>query len=107
MINIGSLRERITIQTPTKATSPSGERTLSWTNTATGVPARITGLSSRDLLQAQQANVVATHRIRIRFRDDITPSSRIVWRSRNLEVSGIPTPDEHRTYLDILVKEST
>jgi len=103
MIQAGRLRERVTFQAPTKSRSASGEASLTWSTIAT-VWASVDGLSARDIMQAQQANVLATHKIIVRYRDDVDHTSRIVWRGRTMEASSVI--DRHnREYLEILAKE--
>ena len=64
------------------------------------------GLSSLDIMQAQQANVIATHKIRIRFRDDVSHTHRIVWRDRTMEIASV-TERMDRQVLEILARELT
>lgn len=101
---IGQMRERVAIKSQTEVRSPSGETTLSWSTTVATVWASVTGLSSRDILQAQQANVIATHRIRIRYRPDVTHTNRLEWRGRTMEIASVVERD-NRTALEILARE--
>jgi SPP1 family predicted phage head-tail adaptor len=103
---IGRLSERVTIQAPAERRGFSGEATLSWDTTVATVWADVGGLSSRDLLQAQQANVIATHRIRIRYRADVTHLHRIVWRGRTMEIASVVDRGD-REHLEILAREVT
>jgi SPP1 family predicted phage head-tail adaptor len=80
-----------------------GEVTLSWASAGT-VWAYVEGLSSRDILQAQQANVVATHKVIIRYRASVTVQHRIVWRGKTLEIASV-TERQHRTMMEMLVRE--
>lgn len=106
MIDIGRMRERVTIKAPTEVRSRSGETTLNWDTTVATVWANVGGLSSRDILQAQQANVIATHRMRIRFRDDVTHLHRIVWRGKTMEIASVVDRGGRDT-LEILAREVT
>jgi SPP1 family predicted phage head-tail adaptor len=101
---IGSMRDRVTIKSQTEARSPSGETTFNWDTTVATVWASVNGLSSRDILQAQQANVIATHRIRIRYRADVTHLNRLIWRGRTMEIAAVVERD-NRTALEILARE--
>lgn len=104
MIDIGKMRERITIQTPTETRSRSGEATLNFDTVLATVWASVDGLSSRDILQCQQANVIATHRIRIRYRDDVVHTQRIVWRGVTMEIASV-TERNHREIIELLARE--
>lgn len=103
-MNIGPLRSRITIKSPTEVRSPSGETTLNWDTTLAEVWADVNGLSTRDILQAQQANVIASHRIRIRHLDGVTHLHRIIHKGRTMEIASV-TSREHDTIMDILARE--
>lgn len=103
---IGKLSERITIKSPQEVRSTSGETTLNWDTTLCTVWAEVGGLSSRDILQAQQANVIATHRIRIRYRADVTHLHRILWRGHTMEIASV-VDRGGRNHLEILAKEVT
>jgi SPP1 family predicted phage head-tail adaptor len=102
-VNIGKLRDRVTIQRPSESRSPSGETTLSWVTVAT-VWGSVDGLSSRDILQAQQANVVATHKIRIRYRSDVVHTDRLICDGKTMEIASVVSRD-NSTALEILAKE--
>lgn len=105
-IDIGKYNERVAIKSPTEVRSRSGETTLNWDTTLATVWANVEGLSSRDIIQAQQANVIATHRIRIRHRDDVTHTHRIVWRNRTMEIASV-TDRTDRQVLELLARELT
>lgn len=104
MIDIGKLKERVTIKSPTETRSRSGETTLNWDTTVATVWASVEGLSSRDIMQAQQANVIATHRIRMRHRSDVTHEHRIVWRGVTMEIASV-TQRQEREMLELLARE--
>lgn len=106
MIDIGKMKERVTIKSPREVRSRSGETTLNWDTTVATVWASVDGLSSRDIIQAQQANVVATHKIRIRFRDDVSHTHRIIWRDRTMEIASV-TERNDRQVLELLARELT
>jgi SPP1 family predicted phage head-tail adaptor len=104
VIDIGKFSSRVTILAPTETKSFSGESTFTWETNLGTVWAQVDGLSSRDVLQAQQANVIATHRIRIRYRDDVTHLHRIVWRGRTMELASV-VERGGRSYLEMLARE--
>lgn len=106
MIVIGRYNERVVIKSPREVRSRSGETTLNWDTTVATVWASVEGLSSRDIMQAQQANVIATHRIRIRHRDDVPHTYRIEWRGRTMEIASV-TDRNDRQVLELLARELT
>lgn len=105
-IDIGRYNERVTIKSPREIRSRSGETTLNWDTTLATVWASVEGLASRDIIQAQQANVIATHRIRIRHRHDVTHAHRIIWRNRTMEIASV-TERSDRQVVELLARELT
>lgn len=103
-IDIGKLSDRVEIKSPTEVRSRSGETTLNWDTTLATVWASVDGLSSRDIMQAQQANVIATHRIRIRKRSDVSHTHRVIWKSRTMEIASVT---ERGEMTEILARELT
>lgn len=103
MIHAGHLSERVTLQAPAESRNRMGEVTLEWSDVAT-VWASVQGLTTRDFLQAQQANVIATHRIVMRFYDGLSHDYRVVWRGRTMEVASV-MERENRTRHELLVRE--
>lgn len=102
-MNIGKMNQRVTLQSPTESKSRSGEVTLTWSD-YDETWASVDGLSSRDIMQAMQANVVATHRIRIRHRDGVSHEHRLLWRGKTMEIASVVERD-NRTALEILARE--
>lgn len=106
MINSGQMRERVLLQQPATSRTGLGTANIGWEDVAE-VWASVRGLSSREVLQAMQANSIATHEVRIRFYPGISATWRIVWRSRVLEFAGAPMERELRSQHVILCKEVT
>ena len=103
MAVVGQMRERVTIQKPVERQNPFGEATLEWEDEGT-VYASVMGVRAADYFAAQQAGVLVTHRIRIRFFPGLTHQHRLVWRGRVMEVSSI-LERETRAIHEILARE--
>ena len=104
-IPIGKLRSLVTLQHRTKTTDGSG----GWTNTYTEyakVWAQVKPLSGRETLTSLQLENPITHRIYLRYRDDIIASDRIVHRSRNFNIRSILDRDELKRYIEISAEEN-
>lgn len=104
MIDIGRMRDRVTILASTSSRTPSGQSKPVWETTVATVWAEVRGLSTKDLLQAQQANVLATHRIKIRYRSDVKHTHRLQWEGRTMEISSV-IEDPKKTVLTLLARE--
>lgn len=99
----GKLNERVTIQVPRETRNTLGESYVTWADLAT-VWARVEGMSSREVLQAMQANAIVSHKIHIRFRDGVTHEARVVWRGRTMEIASV-VERQNRTMLEIMARE--
>ncbi|AVO96996.1 TPA: phage head closure protein [Klebsiella pneumoniae] len=107
----GRLRHRITIQNFTISKTPSGQPVESWTDGKT-IWAEVKGISGRELLAAGVERADATIRVWVRFRTDISASSRLKvlngpYKDAVLNVTGPPVPDIKGTRLEILCKQGT
>ena len=61
------------------------------------------------LLDERGAEVAQTraalNAFRIRYRQDVTSKSRVVWGQRTFEVKGIVSPDLHKRFMDLACEE--
>jgi SPP1 family predicted phage head-tail adaptor len=104
---IGSLRERVTLQSETRNPDAAGGAVVSWSALAHAptVWARVEPLLGREALQAMQLKAPVSYRVTMRWRDDITAAMRLVWGARVLNIRSIINPDERRRYIEILCEE--
>lgn len=105
MIHAGMMRERVLLQRPATNRTGTGSTNLEWEDVAE-VWASVLGLTSREILQAMQANAVISHKVRIRYFPSIEHTWRMVWRGRVMEISSI-VEREVRAIHEILAKEVT
>lgn len=88
-IEAGKLRHRITIQAPGLVQdSTTGEIRTEWTDVAT-VWAEITDLSVKEYLAAQSAQSEVSTRVRIRFREGVNATMRIIHRGDIYNIHGV------------------
>ena len=104
-VRIGALRHRVTFQRLTVTQDDYGGTVKSWVDHAT-VWAVVEYLSGRELWQAQQANSEASGRVRIRHREDIEPTMRIVHGSKYLEIITVLPVDSKDREMHLLFKEA-
>ncbi|MFS6936252.1 phage head closure protein [Klebsiella oxytoca] len=107
----GRLRHRVTIQNFTTSRTPSGQPVEKWEDGKT-IWAEVKGISGRELLAAGVEHADATIRVWVRFRSDISATSRLKVRTGPfkgavLNVTGPPVPDIKGTRLEILCKQGT
>lgn len=104
-MRIGALDKRIVLQYSTRVPDGMGGFTVTWVDAAT-VWAAIWPVSASETIQANQATMTITHRIRIRYRAVLRAGWRISYAGRYFNVVSIIDPDTAHRWLDVLVKES-
>ncbi|MBI6132322.1 phage head closure protein [Serratia marcescens] len=104
----GKLRHRITLQKPEKVQNPdNGEMEDAWLDLTT-IWAEVVPLSSREFVAAQAMQNAVTTRITIRYRQDIQPKYRILFRGKIFNIEGILSdPKSGLEYLTLPCSEGT
>jgi SPP1 family predicted phage head-tail adaptor len=87
-LDIGRMRERVTVQQATERRNSLGETTLEWATFAERW-ASVEGVTAREALGAGQLEVSITHRVRLRYIDGLTQQMRLLWRGRTLEIVSL------------------
>jgi SPP1 family predicted phage head-tail adaptor len=88
VIDIGKMRERITVEIASTATNALGEAVLTWA-TASSVWASVEGVAAREALEAGKQEVNVTHRVRLRYLPGLTQQMRLAWRNRTLDIVSL------------------
>jgi SPP1 family predicted phage head-tail adaptor len=101
---IGSMRERVEIQSLATSRDELGSITETWSELAT-VWASVRSVSAREYYAARQVNAEVTHRVAIRYRSDVTPLMRLIWGSRTLEIVSALDKDGRERFLELLCTE--
>ena len=87
-LDLGKMRERVTVQQATERRNSLGETTLEWATFAERW-ASVEGVTAREALGAGQLEVSITHRVRLRYIDGLTQQMRLLWRGRTLEIVSL------------------
>ena len=99
------MRQRITFQEEVKTADGSKGFTVAWRDFIS-VWASVEPLSGREFFAAHQIKAEITHRVKIRYRTDITVKMRIKHRERVLEIESIIDKKERREELEIFCREA-
>lgn len=101
---IGDMRHRVTFQQSIK--TPDGYKgfTVGWQDVVT-VWASVEPLTGREYFYSHQIKAEVTHRVKIRYRTDITTKMRIKHRNRVLGIESIIDLKERCKMLEIFCKE--
>jgi SPP1 family predicted phage head-tail adaptor len=103
-LRAGSLRHRVTLQQPAETPDGGGGFTLAWTDVAT-VWAAIEPLKGAERLHAQQLQSPVTHRVTMRYRSGVTPTMRLLFEARTLNIRAVIDPQERNRTLELLCEE--
>lgn len=103
-MEIGELKNRITVQKYTETRSNAGQVLKSYTDSVSRW-AYIKPLTTREILQAQQISSEITHEVWLRYPLDVTPKDRIAFGLRTFEILGVVNVDEENRFLKLLCKE--
>jgi len=101
---IGDMRHRITFQKPVETPDGYKGHTVSWQDMIT-VWASVEPLTGREYFYSHQIKAEVTHRVKIRYRADITTEMRAKFGERVLEIESIIDLKERHEVLEILCRE--
>lgn len=102
----GRLRERIQLQRQAIEVQPSGfEKETFATFYSCWASVRSGASGERFRSQADQEQAMVTHTVRIRYRNDLFVTQRILWGTRVLDVHSIIDPDGKNHELVLLCEE--
>ena len=89
---IGQLRHRITFKSPTATPDEGGGQSIAWVDGAS-VWARIVAQGGPEIVRAGEIVPRAQYRVTIRHRTDITPTMRITFGAKTLEIDAVYDAD--------------
>lgn len=94
----GQLSSRVTLERPIRTADGSGGATVAW-DEVTMLWAAIEPVAAGETFATDRLATRITHRITIRFREDVEGGMRIVHRGRRLGIAAWRDPDETRRFL--------
>lgn len=103
-IDPGALRSEVALEEAVVSGDGAGGRVTTWTEVAT-VFARIVPVSAERSFAADQFVETVTHRVTLRFRDDVTSGMRFARQDRRFAIVAVHDPDETGRYLVCRVRE--
>ena len=104
MIEIGKLRHRALIEQPNPTPDGGGGGDQAWAMVAT-VWAAVEPVSGREVRVAEKLNAEITHKVTIRYRDDVDASMRFDFGGRKLRIRAVINPLERNIWLECLCEE--
>lgn len=103
--SIGELRQRVFIQQPVTEEDGYGGKPVTWI-TVGSAWAKVEPLSGREYFFAHQIQAEVSHRITLRYRQDVREDMRLSVNGRILEIESILDLDEGHQFLEILCSEA-
>ncbi len=102
----GWLRHRVSLEQRSAAADGAGGEAVTWTKRA-DLWARVEPVSADERPVAGHVAGIVTHRITLRWRDDVTGLMRVTWHGRIFRVLAVRDPDETQRYLVAAAAEET
>ncbi len=102
---LGSLTDRVQLKSREMTPEDDGGHSAIYVPLAT-VWGRVRSLSGRAGQSADGRAVTISHAVALRFRTDVGPGDRIVYRGRNLEIVSAADLDGRRSWLSCLCSET-
>lgn len=99
----GRLNQQIVIQSPTTTQNAIGEPVTTWVEVAT-VWAAIEDMTGREFQAAQAAQNGVETRIRVRWRDGLTPTMRALAGGRIYDIQAVLDRDGRKTELQLMCR---
>lgn len=104
-VSAGILNRRIDLQAPSRTPDGMGGHTLTWTTIIASLPAAIWPTSAKETIAGGREATGITHRIRIRYRDNVRPSWRVLHKGKYFNIISIINPGTEYKALDLMAKE--
>ncbi|MEL7544086.1 MAG: phage head closure protein [Pseudomonadota bacterium] len=101
---LAEMRHRLTIETRDVASDGAGGEIATWVEGAT-VWGQVTPLSGVEFLRQDRLSSTLTHRIRLRFRNDVTAAMRLRLGPRIFEILSVRDVNERHRWLECLCEE--
>lgn len=103
-MNPGDLKNRIVIKKNNKIKNSFGEVTENWEVVAI-VWANINPIAGKEFFAAETVNSSISHKVRIRYRKDITPEMNVEYKGRIFTINSIINEYEQNKVLQLMCKE--
>jgi SPP1 family predicted phage head-tail adaptor len=107
-MQIGPLRHRVTLEQPpaTPSQDAHGAEIITYTVLATVWAQVLPATGQERFVSAGDRQLAAlTHKVRVRYRTDLSPLMIVRWEGRVLDIESIQDPTGKRGYLELMCRE--
>ena len=101
---IGALRHRVTLQSGARIPDAGGGAEITWTDNAT-LWASLKALAGSDRDAADRLDARTKYKLRLRYREDVTPGMRFVTGNRVYTIKAVLDEDGHHRWLSCICEE--
>lgn len=105
-LRIGDFRHRITFQREREVPDDSHGHTSLWDDVAT-VWAKVEPVSGNEFYYAMQLKNAITHKITVRYRNDITDLLRIIFEKRIMKIESLINIQEREKFIQLRCVEDS
>lgn len=105
MVEIGTLRHRVTLQQQTISRDGYGGEVVTWSELFTAWAA-VEPLQGRELLDGKRLEAEVTSRIRMRYRAGVKPGQRVTWGDHTYDIEAVIEPESRRRELVLMCRET-
>lgn len=98
------LKHQVILQEPQETSDGAGGAQLAWDDVAT-IWAEIAPLRGGEVLIAGRLQSNVTHRIAIRYREDVTAKMRLLYGARAFYIQAVLNPEEANATLELFAEE--
>lgn len=101
---IGPMRHRLILQRRVSAPDNGGGISPGWADIAE-LWAEVTPVSGREAIQAMRLASLASYRVRLRFRADISAADRLIFNQKILNIRSLTDADARGRWLECVCEE--
>ncbi len=105
-MHIGELNQRVTLQVAVVSRDASYGQNLKTWNTLAEVWAAVNPTTGTRYTDADQEVVDVRYVVQIRYRDDVSPANRVLWRGKVLKIDNVINPDGRNLVLILNCSET-
>lgn len=95
---IGDLRERVTLQYYTETRDEYGGISQAWAD-VDQIRARVEPIKAGEQVIAGGIQAVTDVLVHIRYREDVAPDWRLIWKGQTFNIKGVRNLDERNRFL--------
>ena len=113
LAKIGEMRHRIKFEKLVRTPDGQGGFTEEWSPLIAGADldsqslwAQLIPVSSRERLFGERLEYQRSHKVVVRYRNDVTNEMRFIFENRIFQIKGSVSPDERKAYLFIDAEEN-